>query len=323
MNEDGAEVIESWSPSEYRSRMGEDVRSPVVANPSGGVCSSVKIVVSESTTIAENVLYVHETSDIPGGGTTSVPVSYFVVKGGFGGGITDWLGGQIVTLDPTGPNDTITAKYNQRKPEPFSNDVKYFQGAAGEYIALDSSIYSADKSNITLLGRTVELTGNKLNETKIKLFNYKVYPLYLVGKLRDNSKINNIMITEKSGDFQKTTTPQLYVTENSNGSVDTVSGDALNDRTPPPNFLPIDRLSSATVDTQNLRNLRKSVVRDTFFVGEDETKEIDMTKVFGVDRNVITPDNLNIDATFITAKNITTSSSGNKFIQSSLNLKEQ
>ena len=131
------------------------------------------------------------------------------------------------------------------------------------------------------------------------------------------------MITEKSGDFQKTTTPKLYVTENSNGSVDTVSGDALNDQTPPPNFLPIDRLSSATVDTQNLRDLRKSVVRDTFFVGEDETKEIDMTKVFGVDRNVITPDNLNIDATFITAKNITTSSSGNKFIQSSLNFKEQ
>tara|TARA_Y100001972_G_scaffold101166_1_gene125945 strand:+ start:3307 stop:7353 length:4047 start_codon:yes stop_codon:yes gene_type:complete len=323
MNEDGAEVNERWSPSEYRVRMGEDVRTPVVANPSGGVCSSVKIVVSESTTIAENVLYVHETTDIPGGGTTSDAVSYFVVKGAFGGGITDWLGGQVVTLDPTGPNDTITAKYNQRKPVSFVNDTSYFQGAAGEYIALDSSIYSADKSNITLLGRTVTLTANKLNETKIKLFNYSVYPLYLVGKLRDNSKINNIMITEKSGDFQKTTTPKLYVTENSNGSVDTVSGDALNDQTPPPNFLPIDRLSSATVDTQNLRDLRKSVVRDTFFVGEDETKEIDMTKVFGVDRNVITPDNLNIDATFITAKNITTSSSGNKFIQSSLNFKEQ
>ena len=29
-----------------------------------------------------------------------------------------------------------------------------------------------------------------------------------------------------------------------------------------------------------------------------------MTKVFGVDRNVITPDNLNLEATFLTAKKL-------------------
>ena len=46
-----------------------------------------------------------------------------------------------------------------------------------------------------------------------------------------------------------------------------------------------------------------------------------MTKVFGVDRNVITPDNNNIEVTFITAKQIGTGSS--KFVQSSLNFKEQ
>jgi hypothetical protein len=46
-----------------------------------------------------------------------------------------------------------------------------------------------------------------------------------------------------------------------------------------------------------------------------------MTKVFGVDRNVITPDNNNIEATFLTAKQISTGSS--KFVQSSLNFKEQ
>ena len=46
-----------------------------------------------------------------------------------------------------------------------------------------------------------------------------------------------------------------------------------------------------------------------------------MTKVFGVDRNVITPDNNNIEATFFTAKQIGSGSS--KFAQSSLNYKEQ
>ena len=46
-----------------------------------------------------------------------------------------------------------------------------------------------------------------------------------------------------------------------------------------------------------------------------------MTKVFGIDRNVITPDNNNIEVTFITAKQIDGGSS--KFVQSSLNFKEQ
>ena len=52
-----------------------------------------------------------------------------------------------------------------------------------------------------------------------------------------------------------------------------------------------------------------------------KTKQIDMTKVFGIDRNVITPDNNNIEAAFFTAKSLSGSSS--KFVQSSLNFKEQ
>ena len=70
-----------------------------------------------------------------------------------------------------------------------------------------------------------------------------------------------------------------------------------------------------------MRVLRESVTKDIFYIGQDQTKEVDMTKVFGVDRNVITPDNNNIEATFITAKSL--SGSTDKFIQSSLNFKEQ
>ena len=49
-----------------------------------------------------------------------------------------------------------------------------------------------------------------------------------------------------------------------------------------------------------------------------------MTKVFGVDRNVITPDNLNLEATFLTAKKLdgdNVNNTGN--IQLTLNYKEQ
>ena len=82
----------------------------------------------------------------------------------------------------------------------------------------------------------------------------------------------------------------------------------------------IDRLSSSTVDTQNEHIIRPSTTKDIFFIGENQTKEIDMTKVFGIDRNVITPDNNNIEATFLTAKQFGTC--GSKFVQSSLNFKE-
>ena len=137
----------------------------------------------------------------------------------------------------------------------------------------------------------------------------------------DKARIHNISITEKSGEFQKTTSPVIGISNGSNGFIDLASNNTTNDSTPPTNFLQVERLSSSTVDTQNEQIIRPSTTKDIFYVGENETKQIDMTKVFGIDRNVITPDNNNIEAAFFTAKSLSGSSS--KFVQSSLNFKEQ
>ena len=51
------------------------------------------------------------------------------------------------------------------------------------------------------------------------------------------------------------------------------------------------------------------------------SEEIDMTKVFGVDRRVIAPDRNNVEATFLTAKKIDPGATGE--IQVTLNYKEQ
>ena len=180
---------------------------------------------------------------------------------------------------------------------------------------------NGNDSGLIIKGRTVQLRSSQIGPPKVKLFTYGVYPLYLVGKLMDNAKINNIVISEESLTFKKSTSPKLYFTQNSNGFIDDVSSDATNTNDPPTNFIEIDRLSSASVDTQNERKLRKTVTKDIFYVGENQTKEVDMRKVFGVDRNVITPDNNNIEATFITAKQL--GSGSGKFIQGSLNFREQ
>ena len=219
--------------------------------------------------------------------------------------------------------------YNQRNPVSFINaseqpsqyiEITDSANPAKQYDPNDGDPDGTD-SGLTIVGRTVQCKGGRLNETKVKLFTYDVYPLYLVGKMMDNAKINNITITEKSLTFNKTTSPKLYVTQNSNGFIDVVSNNALNDQTPPTNFKEVERLSSASVDTQNQRPLRTSITKDIFYIGEDKTKEVNMTKIFGIDRNVITPDNQNVEATFFTAKQLGSGSA--KFVQSSLNFREQ
>ena len=176
-----------------------------------------------------------------------------------------------------------------------------------------------------MIGRPVTLTSNAIGGIKSKLFKYSVFPLYLVGKLMDNSKINNISVKETIGETQTTVSPVLAVTNGSVGAIDNASGNADTTGLPPTNFVSVKRLSSSEVDVQNEQKLRESstITKDIFFIGANQTKEIDMSKIFGVDRNVITPDNLNLEATFLTAKKLDGSSGDTGNIQLTLNYKEQ
>ena len=324
MDENGIETSEQWAPNNFKVRMGEDVRIPSISSTGGGNCSTLSVKVNASVDLGAGLI--QEYRDTKPDGSPSTPTAeefkHYLIKfdGQFVTGITDWKGGSVVYQnddDDGSANTTSTAKYNQRKPEPFIRDQKN-----SEYIELTASVKQSKQSqndtNITILGRSVQCKGGALNETKVKLFTYDVYPLYLVGKLMDNSKINNIVVTEESLTSVKTTSPQLYITQD--GNIDTYSSIALNDQTPPTNFREVERLSSASVDTQNKRPLRTSITKDIFYIGENKTEEIDMTKVFGIDRNVITPDNSNVEATFVTVKSL---DGNNKFVQGSLNFREQ
>ena len=325
MDEDQVELAEAWSNGTFKCRMGQDVRIPTVTSTSGGACSIIKIKVSDPIDIATSVNQEYRTDGKTPDGLSApdlTPRYYLTVEGSFGGDITDWRGGQIVYRNADGSvNDSSDAKYDQDKP------VSYLvSGVPYQYIEISESIGAPNNStNLTIVGRPVQLKASRLGViSKNKLFQYDVYPLYLVGKLMDRAQINNISIKETTGTFQKTTAPILSSTIGISGidvAFDGTSNNTFNDATPPTNFVSVDRLSSSTVDTQNEQILRPSTTKDIFYVGENETKEIDMTKVFGVDRNVITPDNNNVEATFFTAKQLGTGSS--KFVQGSLNYKEQ
>ena len=95
-------------------------------------------------------------------------------------------------------------------------------------------------------------------------------------------------------------------------------------RTDDEEVIEIMKKMAKKVDIQNEQKLRPSVTKDIFYLGANTTEEVDMSKIFGIDRNVITPDNLNLEATFLTAKKIDGDSSNNTGnIQLTLNYKEQ
>jgi len=63
----------------------------------------------------------------------------------------------------------------------------------------------------------------------------------------------------------------------------------------------LNRLSSASVDTQNLNQLRPYTVIDTFYVS-NQTKQVDLDNIFGFEKELLTPDLLNTEAVFFIAR---------------------
>jgi hypothetical protein len=341
MNEDGFEYGEAWAPTGIRTRMGIDSRIPTVPSPAGGRCCRAIFEVAPPVVIGANVKQLYQKNPETEQDDAAEGTYLKIIGGSFTSSITDWVGGQVVNKDPeTGILNTSSTILFEKTNKPSGSTITYAQedpnkpfayidseGKRIEYIKISNPIVDTENTGIfDVMGRPITLTAERLNETKVKLFRYEVFPLYFVGKLMDNAQINNISIKETIGDNQKTTAPTLGITRPPFGFIDNAGGNAAIDGTPPTNYKSVKRLSSAAIDTQNQQKLREetTVTKDTFYVGKNSTKQIDMTKVFGTDRNVITPDNLNLEATFLTAKKLdgdNVNNTGN--IQLTLNYKEQ
>jgi len=308
LTEEGVETGEADRPlTEF---MEIDYRIPNLANPAGGICSKLTIDVLDRIEITNvNEFSVNPETGLSDGNT------YIQVSGSFpaldiiGGQDYGYAGGQIAILSSgtvSTPGPTYigpTFSYTDASNTLFS------------YIQISGSLSAG--SDFTVLIRPVRATGSRVSVQK--LYNYNPFPLYLVAQLQDNAAINNITVKETIGNFQRTITPRFYVSggceiTNADGNADTTGS-------PPTNFKEVDRLSAALVDVQNKQKLRTSIKRDILFIGANSTESIDLSKTFGPDRNVITPDNNNLEATFITAKKIDEGSSGT--IEVSLNYKEQ
>ena len=345
MNEFAEETGEVFRSSTFtRARCGMDGRIPNVgeSNPTdgGGVCSKITFTVRPPTTVSGF-------TESIGNPDPSISGAGFFLVGTPGGGQFSTLGvdnfndGQVAIKKLDGTIVTPGSRYEGEKKSFVQNNLTV------EYIQITESLgapYDTD-SNLSIAVRPILMEAARM-PTRSKIYNYEPWPLYLAGKLRDNSMINGITVKETVGDFVRTITPKLYVKavgydkwdprpdgfvgDRTFGFVsDTISvtnagGKAATLGEAPSHFREINRLSSALYDSQTEQTLRPGVTRDTFYVGKDESMTVDMKKIFDVDRDSITPDNQNVEATFFVTKKIPSSdglTAGR--VRASVNFKEQ
>ena len=316
LDEDGNGVAERWGTSNPSCRMGIDSRIPNLSNPGGGRCSKISFEVGNPQYL-ESVEYIANKSVDPStGGPTGIGVSFWLQVKNAGFPNIQYGGGQLAIktvlpdIDPiTGTNkieiveQAVTyvgepISYNQPAPGGGVDTFNFIQ----IFSALDPT-YAALSPNIALAFRPVKATATTGIDMS-RLFNYNPFPLYMIFKGMDQATINTISVKETIGDFSRTISPNLFVLPSTNTSITDSGGNAVRGDAPT-HYEEKARLSSALVDEQNEQKIRDGYkVIDTVYLGANSTNQIDLTPIFGPDRTVITPDNNNIESTFLIAKRV-------------------
>jgi hypothetical protein len=309
LTEDGAVYGESWTSVQPPLRGAIDFRIPSPSGDVSGLCSRATVEVLDAIELSgfQEVTGGEDANIRAQEGNSSLSKFYLRREGALPSGIT-FAGGQVKL---TAQSSASAAKYvGDPKTYKDSNDIEF------GYIEIDSSVTTSnDGFSIDIRPVKISATGGGFKQ---KLFNFDPFPLYFFAKLSDNATIHNISMKETTGGFQRTIAPRLYK-YGANSNVILTNTD--NFATPPTNFEEVTRLSSAVIDVQNRQTLRPTTSVDTVYIGADQTLEVDMSKTFGQDRNVITPDNQNIEATFLVARKL--DSTDNNTIEATLNYKEQ
>jgi len=206
-----------------------------------------------------------------------------------------------------GTGITFTSEQDSYNVE---EDTIYFAQISGQLPGKN------DGDDIQIALSSLRIYATEVDKSKVMKFN--PYPLYLVCFLRDKSAVNSISVKETIGDTTIASSPKWLLNNNIDKSP-LISSPAEDDF-PPVNFLSKNRLSAVAVDVEVGQQLRPYSVVNSFYVGAGETKIIDMSNIYGSDRESITPDLFNREATFVVGKTMAVSSGT---IQISINTSEQ
>jgi hypothetical protein len=294
-----------------------DPRLRVPSGVDSGRCSSCNITVTESEFLVE---YQNSNPESGESGNFLIFNSSEILN------FDSLLGGELgIVSTSTGKLEGSGIFYTDDKPtayaDPVTNQIRY-------YISI-----TEPAQNIQIVyTRLCTMEGRYVRRSKV--FKWNLYPLYIVVGMRDRARINNITIEEFDEISKFSYTPTWI--KSASSSITVINSGIANERFDPvtglfnsggfsnpgdlsSNYRSVNRLDSTQIDNQLQQPLRPGEVKSTFFVGKDETNEIDLTHVFGYDRLVLTPGLLNAKATFVISKSL--DSPGQ--IQINLNVKEQ
>jgi hypothetical protein len=311
----GVERSETWTVSTLPTKTAIDTlsRIPRLSDPAGGICSKLTFEIQPPQPIVN-------LSEGPDGDLPPVDGIWITTQNETLMNFDDYEGSNVAIRETNGSVSISNVTFIG---SPKSYTVPGPNNTQTTYYSIQISGPLGRTEPFTILLKSVKCSGGLID--KIKIFNYDTNEFYFVSKLKDNAAINNISIKETIGDFQRTISPPLYTL---NATIDNVDGKASSNAVPT-NFNEITRLSSALIDNQNEQELRRPLLEtnpsyvelDSFYVGENTTKSVDLSKVFGADRKVVTPDNNGLEATFIIAKKIDSGADGT--LSAAINFKEQ
>jgi hypothetical protein len=300
-NRNGYEVGEANYPTQLKMEL--DYRIPSPGGDKSGRCSTVTVQILDKSQL--------QTTLVSGNPATGAVDGnwYLELQPNTRFPTPELLGGEIgVNNVGTG----ITFASNEQSYQEGVNTIYYAQIS-------DQIPNATDGQSVVIQLTPVQLTATHITANKI--FKFNPFPLYVVAMMKDGAKIHSISIAEEIGELVVTSSPR-WIT-NDNTIIDNVGGQAAADL-PPANFVSTNRLDSAAIDTQLEQRLRPTTTLDTFFIGAGESVKVSLSNIYGPDRENITTDLLNTEATFIVGSVIpvvgepTTGS-----IQISLNTAEQ
>jgi hypothetical protein len=166
-----------------------------------------------------------------------------------------------------------------------------------------------------------DLNGDSFNKSKAVKFNSQ--PLYLVFALKDNAKVNNIIVEEFTPETVRTHTP-VFIKDASTLTIVNSSqsgGPSSSNALTPAAFQSDNRLSSVRFDDQCLNPLRPGTVIYSLYVKGGSPEKFDLSNIFNRDRKGIARGLLNNRAVYLTASAVDGLSVGN--IEMTLTVKEQ
>ena len=232
-------------------------------------------------------------------------------------------------------------KFYKKDVEGVSQMFKYiqFEGPGGiAVLGPDVNGNSREQTDLTIAYRPIRSSaGGEIGQNQgpdavvssRRLYEYNPFPLFLIIKMRDTAKVNSITVKEQIGDTSKSITPPLYFlketisgTEYDRSTITDAGGNALRNEAST-SFSEVERLSSALIENQNEAKLRSGFkIIDNMYIGANDSKTIDLSDVFGADRQAIVPDNNNVESTFFVTERVD-GQSAESTTDISINFKEQ